>query len=166
MARQSLAWRSIATATGRAASSPRRKTGHPDEGGFFLAMAYHQLGDKARARTWFDRSDNVAGGVRETLRGAREGVGAYNRPEPAILRRTRAEAAALLGVKGPQEHHAGGPHPGPGPGAPRHAAGDEQPGACARSARPLGRGASALGTGARDPPPGPGPGASRDAEAR
>jgi hypothetical protein len=51
--------------------------------GFYLAMAYWQLGDKDRARQWFARS----------ARWMEMGKG-----EDAVVKRSRAEAAALLGV--------------------------------------------------------------------
>jgi tetratricopeptide (TPR) repeat protein len=63
----------------------RRLDAHSDNAhdGFFLAMAYWQLGDKDRARQWFARSvqwmDKTVG-------------------ENAVLKRDRAEAAALLGI--------------------------------------------------------------------
>src|SRR5207248_9060263 len=51
---------------------------------FFLAMAHWQLGEKDKARQWYDKGvawmDN-------------------NKPQDEDLRRYRAEAAALLGVK-------------------------------------------------------------------
>jgi serine/threonine protein kinase/tetratricopeptide (TPR) repeat protein len=50
---------------------------------FFLAMAHGRLGEKERAREWYDR------GVAWTEK---------NRPEDEDLRRFRAEAAELLGV--------------------------------------------------------------------
>jgi tetratricopeptide (TPR) repeat protein len=51
--------------------------------GFYLAMAYWQLGDKERARQWFARS----------VKWMEEG-----KVDFAVVKRSRAEAAALLGV--------------------------------------------------------------------
>jgi uncharacterized protein HemY len=48
---------------------------------FFLAMAHWQLGDRGRARTWYDRA---VAWLDE------------NRPHRVVLTRFRAEAAALL----------------------------------------------------------------------
>ncbi|HTK74715.1 MAG TPA: tetratricopeptide repeat protein, partial [Gemmataceae bacterium] len=53
--------------------------------GFFLAMSHWQLGDKAKAREWFDRA------VQWVEKGKKDD------PE---LKRFRAEAAELLGAKG------------------------------------------------------------------
>jgi tetratricopeptide (TPR) repeat protein len=53
--------------------------------GFFLAMAHWRLGEKNKARSWFDRS------VAWLDRGKKD---------DAELKRFRAEAAALLGVEG------------------------------------------------------------------
>jgi serine/threonine protein kinase/tetratricopeptide (TPR) repeat protein len=55
---------------------------------FFLAMAYWQAGDKATARKWFDKS--VAW------------MDQGNQKDDAKLKRFRAEAAALLGIKDEQ----------------------------------------------------------------
>ena len=62
----------------------------------FLAMAHWQTGDRARAR--------------DLLRSADIGLAGYEKrwkrhhvyPEPAMLRRVLAEAAALLGVNRPR----------------------------------------------------------------
>jgi hypothetical protein len=50
---------------------------------FFLAMAHWQLGEKDKARAWYDQA--VAWMDK-------------NRPQDAELKRFRAEAAALLGL--------------------------------------------------------------------
>src|SRR5882757_1697929 len=52
---------------------------------FFLAMAHWQLGDKEEARKWYDRAAAWMD---------------KNQPKNEELRRFRAEAAELLGVKG------------------------------------------------------------------
>jgi tetratricopeptide (TPR) repeat protein len=63
----------------------RRPDAHSDNAhdGFFLAMAYWHLGEKDRARQWFARS------VQWMDKAVREN---------AVLKRDRAEAAALLGM--------------------------------------------------------------------
>ena len=53
--------------------------------GFFLAMASWQVGDKAKAREWFDKS------VAWMEQGKQK--------DDADLKRFRAEAAELLGIK-------------------------------------------------------------------
>jgi tetratricopeptide (TPR) repeat protein len=58
--------------------------------GFFLAMAHCQLGDKAQARQWFDKS------VQRMEKELREKKELW--PRDAELKRFRAEAAELLGV--------------------------------------------------------------------
>jgi Flp pilus assembly protein TadD len=50
---------------------------------FFLAMAHWRLGDRKQARAWYGRSIRWM---------------EANRPHDEKLRRTRAEATALLGV--------------------------------------------------------------------
>jgi tetratricopeptide (TPR) repeat protein len=52
--------------------------------GFFLAMAHWQLGEREKARAWYDR--------------AVQGMD-KNRPHDQELQRLRTEAAALLGIK-------------------------------------------------------------------
>ena len=54
--------------------------------GLFLAMAYHRKGDHDQARAWYDRSVAWM---------------AAHEPQDKYLLRYRAEAAALLGLKGP-----------------------------------------------------------------
>ena len=51
---------------------------------FFLAMAYQQLGEKEKARQWYDRAVQWMD---------------KNQPKNEELRRFRREAAELLGVK-------------------------------------------------------------------
>jgi tetratricopeptide (TPR) repeat protein len=57
---------------------------HLADNGFFLAMAHWQLDQKSEARKWFDRA------VKSMVK---------NQPENAELRRFRAEAEELLGIK-------------------------------------------------------------------
>ena len=54
--------------------------------GFFLAMAHWQLGDKSKAREWFDKA---AAWMEK------------GKQDDANLKRFRAEAAELLGVGKP-----------------------------------------------------------------
>src|SRR5262249_10244179 len=68
--------------------------------GFFLAMAYQQLGERAMARTWYDCAEEWLKGYEKRC-AEREKHGKYTRPEPALLRRMQDEAAALLGVAPP-----------------------------------------------------------------
>jgi tetratricopeptide (TPR) repeat protein len=66
-----------------------------DGGWYVLAMAYWQLGDQAKARAEFDKAE---AGLPEIDKIWHEPL--Y--PDPLMLRRLRAEAAALLGVRAPQ----------------------------------------------------------------
>jgi hypothetical protein len=70
------------------------KTDASTTGSFFAAMAYWQLGDRARARDEFDRADKSRADYEER----RKKHHAW--PPPATLRRIRAEAASLLGIEG------------------------------------------------------------------
>jgi tetratricopeptide (TPR) repeat protein len=67
------------------------------DGDYFAAMAHWQLGDEAEARTLFHKSDMWLPDY-ERRWTANERRGVLTHPEPAMLRRIRAEAAALLGV--------------------------------------------------------------------
>src|SRR5262249_42563187 len=62
------------------------RNGGDSTGWFFLAMAHWQLGDKDQARKWYDKA-----GVWMDK----------NKPRDEELKRFRAEAAALLGIKRP-----------------------------------------------------------------
>ena len=71
MARQSLAWAQYRNGDWKGCIESQTQTEHPDEGGFFLAMAYHQLGDKDQARSWFDRAAAWLVGYEKLARSAR-----------------------------------------------------------------------------------------------
>jgi serine/threonine protein kinase/WD40 repeat protein len=64
---------------------------------FFLAMAHWQLDEKEKARQWYDRAVRWLEKNQDQLAG--------NPQYPEELRRFRAEAAALLGVKEEKTHH-------------------------------------------------------------
>src|SRR5262249_31451474 len=60
------------------------REGSDSSSGFFLAMAYWQLGEKKDARAWYDKAVQWMD---------------KNNPKDEELRRFRAEASALLGIK-------------------------------------------------------------------
>ncbi|HZU36841.1 MAG TPA: hypothetical protein VFA18_13060, partial [Gemmataceae bacterium] len=62
---------------------------------FFLAMAHWQLGEKEKARQWYDRAVQWTETHRYQLQG--------NNEWPEELRRFRAEAAKLLGITTPSK---------------------------------------------------------------
>jgi tetratricopeptide (TPR) repeat protein len=74
-------WKAAIEALGKADELSPDKS--PAFNGFFLAMTHRQLGDRERARSWYDR--------------AVEWMDRHG-PEDEALRRLRAEAAALLGL--------------------------------------------------------------------
>ncbi len=76
--------------------SLEKKKEFPDYCDHFAAMAYARLGNNVKARELFDRCDRKL----KWYEGAWKG-GTY--PDPPMLRRVRAEAAALLGVTKPLE---------------------------------------------------------------
>jgi serine/threonine-protein kinase len=71
---------------------------------YFLAMAYWQLGDKARAHELFDRTDQWLVGYEKSWK-------PIALPSPAMLRGIRAEAAAILGVNLPSGEAKSRPSP-------------------------------------------------------
>jgi tetratricopeptide (TPR) repeat protein len=74
-------WKAVVAALDQAM---KLRNGGTSTDWFFLAMAHWQLGDKDRARTWYDKAAQWMDG---------------NKPKDPELRRFRAEAAELLGVK-------------------------------------------------------------------
>jgi tetratricopeptide (TPR) repeat protein len=107
MVRQSLSWAQYRNGNWKGCIDSEMKTGHPDEGGFFLAMAYWRLGDKASARTWYDRADKCLQGIEVRFKGREDEV----HPSPSMLRQVRDEAAALLGEERPPDRVVADPVP-------------------------------------------------------
>jgi serine/threonine protein kinase len=71
-----------------------------DDFDFILAMAYWKVGDRSRARAEFERADALLPGyVRDCEEKRKRGI--WTKPDPAVVRRIRAEAATLLGVAVP-----------------------------------------------------------------
>jgi serine/threonine protein kinase len=95
MCQQSLGWALYRTGDWKGCIKSLEK--NPD-GDFFVAMAYWQLGDHAQARTLFERTDTWLKGYEKRYEERlKQDTVLY--PPPAMLKRFRAEAAALMGVK-------------------------------------------------------------------
>ncbi|HYH67183.1 MAG TPA: serine/threonine-protein kinase [Urbifossiella sp.] len=97
------AWQSLGWARYRAGDWPgslealrkqREQRGYESDGDFVGAMALWRLGDRDAARATFNRHDRWFVGYERRWK-----AGGY--PPPAMLRRLRAEAAALLGLSPP-----------------------------------------------------------------
>ena len=69
-----------------------KEGGYPRDGDFFAALAHFRLGDAAKAREVFERTDRWLSGY-ET----RWNASIY--PNPSMIRRIRAEAAVLLSIE-------------------------------------------------------------------
>jgi serine/threonine protein kinase len=97
MVQQSLGWARYRAGDWKGCLAALEKTDAPKNGSFFAAMAYWQLGEKAQARTTFDRADAWFEGYKHRCQERRkQNIRTY--PDPSMLQQVRAEAAALLGV--------------------------------------------------------------------
>jgi eukaryotic-like serine/threonine-protein kinase len=103
MCHQSLGWARYRAKDWKGCIEALQKTrSYAAEGDFFGAMALWHLGDKAKARDAFDRAETwLKGYEKKWEERAKKGV--FLHPYPQIERRMRAEAAALLGVKPPED---------------------------------------------------------------
>ncbi|WP_406697429.1 protein kinase [Singulisphaera sp. Ch08] len=97
MALQSLGWARYRTGDWKGCiASLEKQSDYQRLGDFIAAMAYWQLGDKAKARKVFDRRDRWHDGYAERFKREPE---LY--PTPAMFSRLRFEAATLMGIETP-----------------------------------------------------------------
>ena len=111
-----MTWQSLGWARYRAGDwdgcieSLEKQDSYPGAGDFFAAMAHWRRGDRDKAREVFGRTDRWLAGYEKRWGGK------VVYPYPSMLRRIRAEAAALLGVgPAPDESR---PQPALGPSGP------------------------------------------------
>lgn len=97
MCQQSLGWALYRTGDWKGCIETREKqVSYVQNGSFFAAMAYWQLGDKSRAREQFARADKWTDGYLKRCE-ERKKLGQITYPDPSLFRRIRSEAAALIG---------------------------------------------------------------------
>ena len=102
LTRQALGWAQYRMGDWRGCIKTLEKLQLDHDGGdYFAAMAYWQLGDKALARSRYDRTDKWLPQYEEQSNRSMKKLlkGDISCPDPVLLRYVRVEAAALLGVK-------------------------------------------------------------------
>jgi len=107
MPQSGTAWQSLAWAHYRAGDwkacvecglkATEQRDGDDAGSWFFLVMAYWQLGDHDRARTYYERATKSLAEYERRIAKSANPAMIYD-PDPATLRRVRDEASALLGV--------------------------------------------------------------------